>query len=104
MNPGGAAVKSPPANAGDVGLTPGSERSSRGGNGNPTPYSCLGNPMDRGAWQDTVHGDVESDTTEATEHSTGVNQAGQRWYSRARPLDLVCSRVWNIPELQQVQV
>ena len=49
----------PPSNAGhagDVGLTPGSGRSSGVGNGNPLQYSCLGNPMGRGAWwaQSTV--------------------------------------------------
>ena len=42
--------------AGDVGLIPGSGRSPGGGNGNPLQYSCLGNPMDRGTWQATVHG------------------------------------------------
>ena len=45
----------PPANAGDVGSIPGSGRSPGEGNGNPLQYSCLGNPMDRGAWQTTVH-------------------------------------------------
>ena len=60
--------------------------------------------MDRGAWRGTAHGVIQSDTTEATEHSTGVNQAGQRWYSRAGSLFLVFSRVWNIPELKQVQI
>ena len=52
-------VKNPPANAGDVrdtGPVPGSGRSPGGGNGNPLQYSCLENPMDRGAWQNTVHG------------------------------------------------
>ena len=49
--------------AGDVGLIPGSERSLGEGNGNPLEYSCLGSPMDRGAWQATVHGAAESDTT-----------------------------------------
>ena len=50
--------------AGDVGLIPGSERSPGGGSGNPLQYSCLGNPMDGGAWQATVHGVTkESDTT-----------------------------------------
>ena len=43
-------------NAGDVGPIPESERSSRGGHGNPLRYSCLGNPTVRGAWQATVHG------------------------------------------------
>ena len=42
--------------AGDPGSIPGLERSPRYGNGNPLQYSCLENPMDRGAWQATVHG------------------------------------------------
>ena len=43
-------------NAGDPGLIPGLGRSSGEGNGNPLQYSHLENPMDRGAWQATVHG------------------------------------------------
>ena len=43
-------------NAGDLGSIPGSGRSPGEGNGNPLQYSCLENPMDRGAWQATVHG------------------------------------------------
>ena len=42
-------------NAEDVGLIPGLGKSSGEGNGNPSQYSCLGNPMDRGAWWTTVH-------------------------------------------------
>ena len=44
-----------PANAGDTGSIPGSGRSPGEENGNPLHYSCLGNPMDRGTWQATVH-------------------------------------------------
>ena len=63
--PGGSVVKNPPANAGDSGSVPGMERFPGEGNGNLLQYSCLGNPMDRGAWQDTVHGVTqEADTTE----------------------------------------
>ena len=51
--PGGAGVKDPPANAGDVramGSIPGLGQSPRGGHSNPLQYSCLENPVDRGAW------------------------------------------------------
>ena len=49
-------VKNLPANLGDAGLIPGSERSLGEGNrGNKLQYSCLGNPTDRGAWQAIVH-------------------------------------------------
>jgi len=48
--PGGSGVKNLPANAGDMGLIPGLERSPGEGSGIPLQYSCLGNPMDRGAW------------------------------------------------------
>ena len=53
--PGGSAVKNLPANARDVGSIPGLGRSRGEGNGNPLQYSCLENPMDKGAWQATVH-------------------------------------------------
>ena len=49
-------VKNHPANGGDVGSIPGLGRPPGEGNGNPLYYSCLRNPMDRGAWQATVHG------------------------------------------------
>ena len=48
-------VKNLPASAGNVGSIPGSDRSPRGGNGNPLQYSCLKNPTDRGAWWAMVH-------------------------------------------------
>ena len=54
-----SAVKNQSADAGnarDVGPIPGLGRSPGGGNGNPLPYSCLENLMDRGAWLATVHG------------------------------------------------
>ena len=58
-------VKNLPANTDDsrdVGLVPGSGRSPRVGNGNPTQYSCLKNPMDGGAWWATVLGMAKSRT------------------------------------------
>ena len=48
-------MKNPPANVGDVSSVPGLGRSPGEGNGNPLQYSCLGNPMDRGARWATVH-------------------------------------------------
>ena len=63
-------VKNLSENAGDLrdtGLIPGSGRSPRGGHGNPLQYSCLENPMDRGAWQATVQGGhKELDMTKVT--------------------------------------
>ena len=57
--PGGSVVKNLPANAEDVrdlGSILGSGKSPGEGNGNPLRYLCLGNPMERGTWQATVHG------------------------------------------------
>ena len=65
-------VKNLPATGGDtrdVGLSPGSGKSPEGGHGNPLYYSCLENPMDRGAWWATVHGVAESPSK--AQHSTG---------------------------------
>ena len=58
-------VKNSPANAEDirdVGLILGRGRSPGGGNGNPLQYSCLQNPMDRGAWQATVYRVIKGQT------------------------------------------
>ena len=62
LSPHGSVDKESTCNAGDIGdagSIPGSGR-----NGNPLQYSCLGSPMDGGAWQATVYGVAESDTTE----------------------------------------
>ena len=56
-------VKNISANAGDVGSIPALGRSPGGGHGNPPQYSCLENPMDRGAQRATGHGVAESDAT-----------------------------------------
>ena len=57
-------VNTLPASTGDAGSVPVLERSLGGGNGNPLEYSCLGNPMDRGACRATVYGVTkESDMT-----------------------------------------
>ena len=87
--PGGSGGKASAYNAGDLGLIPGSGRSPGEGNGNPLQYSCLENPMDRGAWLATCPwGHKESDTTEWFHLSDSLNQ----WlviHSRLRILDFV---------------
>ena len=60
--PGGSNGKESACNVGDLGLIPGSGRFPGEGKGNPLQYSCLGNPMDRGAWWDAVHGVIKSQT------------------------------------------
>ena len=62
--PGVADGKEYACNAGDLDLIPGSGRSPGERNGHPLKYSCLENPMNRGAWWATVHRVAESDTTE----------------------------------------
>ena len=57
--PSGSVVKNPPAIQ-KTGLIPGSGRSPGEGNGKPLQYSCLGNPIDKGDWQATVHGLAKS--------------------------------------------
>ena len=59
---GGSVVKNLPANAGDANSILGLGRSPGEENGNPYQYSCLENPMDRGAWWATVHGVAKSRT------------------------------------------
>ena len=70
--PGGSMVKNPPAKAEDEGSIPESGRSP-GGNGNLLQYSCLGNPMDRGAWQATVQGITKSRTRLSDWTTTTMN-------------------------------
>ena len=60
--PGGSVGKNLPANTGDIGSIPALGRSPGKGNGNPLQYSCLKSPMDRGAWQVTVHRVTKSQT------------------------------------------
>ena len=72
--PGGSVVKNLPANVGDAGLIPGSGRSPGNGNGIPLQYSCLGNPMNRGVWQATVHGVAkESEMTYRLNNNNKLN-------------------------------
>ena len=59
---GGSDDKESASNAGDLGLIPELGRSPGEGNGKPLKYSCLENPMDRGAWQATVHAVAKTQT------------------------------------------
>ena len=56
-------LKNLPSSVGDAGVIPGLGRSPGGRHGTQLQYSCLENPMDRGAWWATVHNITESDTT-----------------------------------------
>ena len=71
--PDGSDDKESACNAGDPGLIPGSGRSLEGGNGNPLQYSCLENPMDRVAWQTTVHGVAKTGTRLSHFHFASYN-------------------------------
>ena len=87
--PGGSMVrKNPPANTRDLGLIPGSGRSSEGGNGSPLQYSCLGNFMKREAWCTEVHRVAKSRTglsshanthTHTHTHTRQVRMTLQNW-------------------------
>ena len=73
--PGGSDGKESACNVEDLGSVPGLRRSPGVGNGNPLQYSCLGNPMDRGAWLTTVHGVTQLDTSEQLTHTKGMFSA-----------------------------
>ena len=78
-------VKNQPASAGDIrdtGSIPGLGRSPGKGNGNPFQYSCLGNPMDRGAWWATVHG-VANSRTQQHIHAAGIMAMASSSHQRA---------------------
>ena len=83
FNPGNSDSKESACNAGDLDSIPELRRSPGGGHGNPLQYSCLGNPMDRGAWRAAVHGVTkESDTTGqiSTAHSTQHMESKKKRY------------------------
>ena len=72
--PGGSDPKESACKTGDRGSIPGSGRSPGKGNGNPLQYSCLGNPMGRGAWWATVHGVAKNRTQLSNEcDACGIN-------------------------------
>ena len=84
-------LKNPLANAGDArdtGSIPGSGRSLGGGNGNPLQYSCLENPMDRGAWWATVHRVAKSQTQLSNFTFTSLSFSLTLIFSATPPLKL----------------
>ena len=84
--PGGPVVKNSPASTEDAGLIPGLGRSLGEGNGNPLQYSCVGNPMDRGAWWATYSpwGHQQSDATEQLNTHTKETPEGSRPFPHLR--------------------
>ena len=88
--PGGSAVTNPPVSAGDLASIPGSGTSPWEGNGNRLQCSCLGNPMDRGAWQATVHGVTKSWHDLATK---------QRFFSVCHVRGMVLSSLYTLTDL-----
>ena len=66
--PGGSDGEESACNTGDLGLIPGWRRCPGGGNGSPLQYSCLENPLDKGAWWATVHGVTNSPTRLRDKH------------------------------------
>ena len=78
--PHGSVSKESACNAGDLGLIPGSGRSPGEGNGNPLQYSCLENPMDRGAWWATVHGVARGRQDLATKPPPPSGLGSQVWW------------------------
>ena len=72
--PGVQEVKRLPCNTRNMGSIPGLGRSPGGGNGNPLQYSCLENPMGRGAWQTTAYGVIKSQTQLSDQHFTSVDK------------------------------
>ena len=94
-------IKNSPANAGDAGSVPGLGRVPGGGHGNPLQYSCLGNPMDREAWQAAVYG-VAKCWTQLKQLSTMNSLLLLSRFSRVR----LCATPWrqhidkNMPTFQ----
>ena len=81
-------VKNLPANAGVTGSIFVLGRSPGETNGDPLQYSCLGNPMGRGAWWATVHGVTESDTTDRLSTAESVYCSSEMEWKFILPLNL----------------
>ena len=78
---GGSVVKNPPAKAGEVGSIPWLGRCPKEGNGDPLQYSCLGNPTDRGARNDTVQ--LQSKLFKKVRHNSVTKQQQKMWSRKA---------------------
>ena len=91
--PGGLEGKASACNAGDLGWIPGSGRSPGEGNGTPLQYSCLENPMGRGAWSATVHGVTKSRTRLSDDTFDWIT-----WTS------LVAQKVKRLPTMREIWV
>ena len=78
--PCGSDGKESVSNAGDQGSIPGSVSSLGEGNGSPLQYSCLENPMDRGAWWATVHGVPKSQTLLSNSHARVYTNTHTEYY------------------------
>ena len=81
-SPGGSVVKNLPANARDTGSIPRSGKIPGEVNGNPLQYSCLGNPVDRGAWRATIQGVAKSQTWLSDGHLHLQNFMWEKWLRR----------------------
>ena len=102
--PHGSVVENQPDNARNVGSIPGSGRSPREGNGNPLQHSCLGNPMDRGAWQGTIHGVAEeSDTTQWLNTNTPGLHCLDPWVCNPAQMFLLYKAPWQSLSLHLVE-
>ena len=103
-------VKNPLANAGNVGLIPGSGRSPGEGNGNPLQNSCVENSMDRGAWLATVHGFSKSRTRLMTNINLyqlfqkflkNIKHPQTHFYRPAFGASLLAEMVKTLPAMQE---
>ena len=92
-----------PANGGDAGLVSELGRSPGAGNGNPFQYSCLGNPMDIGAWWATVHGVAKSQTQLSTVQTLSPVQRFLIPWTAAHLVFLSVTISWSLSKLMSVE-
>ena len=102
---GGSDGKESPCSAGDPGSIPGLGRSTGEGNANPLQYYCWENPMDRGAWQFTVHEVAESDMTEGLHFTCKSPDYSSILIHHLHPVDkadvwLIISMIITVKQLQ----